>query len=309
MSLLPLFRNRHGVVRSGWALAAATAVMFAAELIARPLSERGDADDPLFVVAVTLVFAVAIAGTLALFKVLYRAPFVELGLVRRRWWLSLCHGLVLGAVTMSLVFAVLLATGQAGVQSVNARRLLSPATAAGFVSVAVIMGAEELLARGFFMTALKKARHHRAVVVVVPAALFALLHLMNGGATVLGLVNTFLAGLLLACLFVRSGSLWLPAGFHIAWNFLEGDVFGMPLSGTDGGQTPVFATELGTNAWLTGGDWGPEGGLLTTGALALAAVYTHVALRRPVPPGHGWTLDGGAHTSVRQALPVQRALV
>jgi len=117
--------------------------------------------------------------------------------------------------------------------------------------------------------------------VLVPAAIFAILHLMNGGATMLGIVNTFLLGLLLAYLFEKSGSLWIGFGFHLAWNFMEGDIYGMALSGTDSGQTSVFITEMGQNVWLTGGAWGPEGGLLVTVVLVLAALYASLAVRSP----------------------------
>lgn len=52
-----------------------------------------------------------------------------------------------------------------------------------------------------------------------------LLTILGLGVGLLSLFNTFLAGMLFAYMFIKSGKLWLSSGFHIAWNYFQGDIF------------------------------------------------------------------------------------
>jgi len=110
---------------------------------------------------------------------------------------------------------------------------------------------------------------------------------MNPGITILSVTNTFIVGILFAYMFVKSGKLWMPAGFHIAWNFVQGDILGMTVSGNK--QTSVFQTTLGSNEFLTGGTYGPEGGAFVTFSLILSLLYIHFVFKTPKHPE--WTLD------------------
>ena len=82
-----------------------------------------------------------------------------------------------------------------------------------------------------------------------------------------------------------TGTLWLAVGMHTGWNFFLGTVFGFPVSGIV--ERSVFLTESDGPALLTGGDFGPEGGLLAAVVLLLgtAALYLPACrLRlRPTP--------------------------
>ncbi len=54
----------------------------------------------------------------------------------------------------------------------------------------------------------------------------------------------------------------MPIGYHIAWNFFQGNVFGFNVSGTTvHGIYNIYALK---NNVLTGASFGPEGGILTT---------------------------------------------
>jgi hypothetical protein len=73
---------------------------------------------------------------------------------------------------------------------------------------------------------------------------------------------------LLSVLYFRTGSLWMPVGFHFAWNFFLGYVYSMPVSGL-----PLYGlldvTEVDPQSRLSGGTYGPEAGLACTIALAI----------------------------------------
>jgi hypothetical protein len=65
-----------------------------------------------------------------------------------------------------------------------------------------------------------------------------------------------------------TGRLSTAIGAHIAWNFVQGAVFGFPVSGDKEGASLIGIAQAGPEL-LTGGAFGPEAGLL--GAVASAA--------------------------------------
>ena len=104
----------------------------------------------------------------------------------------------------------------------------------------------------------------------------------NLGITVLGLVNTSAWGVLLGYAFLRSGDLWLPIGLHMGWNWAL-PLFGVNLSGFTMRMTGyVLHWKIG--ALWSGGDYGPEGGLVTSAIVIALFVYLWKApVRRQRP--------------------------
>ena len=85
-------------------------------------------------------------------------------------------------------------------------------------------------------------------------------------------LNTALIGVPFAVAYLRTRSLWMPIGMHFIWNFLLGFLLGLPVSGL---LVPasVLTARVGGPVWMTGGEYGPEGGVLVTGAILLVTVY------------------------------------
>jgi len=101
--------------------------------------------------------------------------------------------------------------------------------------------------------------------------LFGLAHASNPGITPLGLFNTMAWGVLLGYAFVRSGDLWLPIGLHFGWNWAL-PLFGTGLSGFTMELTG-YALHWRIGAVWSGGDYGPEGGILTSMVVLPLALY------------------------------------
>jgi len=94
------------------------------------------------------------------------------------------------------------------------------------------------------------------------------------------LLGLFAAGLFLAYGYLRTQQLWLPIGLHIGWNFFEGTIFGFPVSGSFFYRLirhSVSGPEL-----ITGGDFGPEAGLIVLPMMVLGAglIYWFTRHRR-----------------------------
>jgi membrane protease YdiL (CAAX protease family) len=129
--------------------------------------------------------------------------------------------------------------------------------------------AEEALFRGVPMIALARA-FGRGTAIVLVAVAFALVHLANPNVTALAIGNIALAGVFLGLAFYAPGGIWTAWGAHLGWNgmlaALDAPVSGVPF------RIPFIDYDPGTPIWLTGGAFGPEGGLASTLALTIAVL-------------------------------------
>jgi hypothetical protein len=132
---------------------------------------------------------------------------------------------------------------------------------------------EELLSRGYQLQNLTDGINLTWGVIISSMA-FAILHILNPGASWISTLGIFLAGLFLALGYILTKQLWLPIGLHIGWNFFEGVVFGFPVSGMSTYKL-VQIQASGPKLW-TGGEFGPESGLLLLPALILGVILLFV---------------------------------
>jgi hypothetical protein len=131
--------------------------------------------------------------------------------------------------------------------------------------------AEEVVFRGLPLVVLAAAIDRR-VAIVVTSVLFGLAHLTNPNVSALAVTNIALAGVFLAVAFYAPGGMWTAWGAHLGWNgmlaALDAPVSGLPF------LIPLIDYDPDGPAWLTGGSFGPEGGLFATVALACAIAVT-----------------------------------
>ncbi len=140
---------------------------------------------------------------------------------------------------------------------------------------------EELISRGYQLQNLAEGVS-LPWALFLSAVLFAALHAANPGADAASFVGLLAAGYFLAYAWVRTGKLWLSIGLHFGWNFFEGVVLGFPVSGL--GVFRLIEQHVTGPALITGGDFGPEAGLVVLPALALGALLIRVYTSdRPAP--------------------------
>jgi len=145
-------------------------------------------------------------------------------------------------------------------------------------AIFIAASGEEMMFRGYaFQILIEKLGAYGTLLPV--AILFGLVHASNPHATWLAIVNTILWGVILGFAFLRSRDLWLPIGLHFGWNAVL-PLFGVNLSGLTIDVTRYEYRWDVLPLW-SGGDYGPEGGLLTT----IFAVGLFFALARvPIKP-------------------------
>jgi hypothetical protein len=194
---------------------------------------------------------------------------------------GLAIGLGLGAAAASaaLLAAVVLANSH---WSRDAGGLGEYLTQVGKTTLVLAPAAlsEEVMFRGIPLVLLAAAIGRGTALVLVAGLIFALFHGLNPGITPLGLGNIALAGIFLGVAFYAPGGLWTAFGAHLGWNAmlaaLDAPVSGLPFG------IPFIDYRAGEPVWLSGGRFGPEGGLLATAAITAALLVTvHWARREP----------------------------
>jgi membrane protease YdiL (CAAX protease family) len=142
------------------------------------------------------------------------------------------------------------------------------------------------------------------IAVALVSVVFGLIHAANDHATALSVTSNALGGLMYALAFVRTGRIWMPIGLHAAWNFVQGTLLGFPVSGaTDWSTGLVRQAEVG-NDLLTGGAFGPEGGLVGIAfrlvVIALIVLATRRTSLRDAGPDYGLVEEARHRESIEQ---------
>jgi len=108
------------------------------------------------------------------------------------------------------------------------------------------------------------------------ALLFAIVHLGNPGANWVSTTNTALAGVWFGLAYLKTRDLWFPFGIHLMWNWAQGSVFGIEVSGLKGIASATLLKEIDRGpAWLTGENYGIEASIACTAAIIIAIALIH----------------------------------
>ena len=214
------------------------------------------------------------------------------------WHKLLPHGAlgtVLGILLVSAVVGVLWLAGSYQVIALNPDPPWLVALLVGGLGSAI---AEELVFRGILFRVTEEGVGTWAAL-AVSALVFSLLHITNRGATTWTSVAIAIeAGLLLGLVYHLFRSLPLCIGVHLGWNFAQGTVYGIPVSGAQI-EGWLVSTRIGPD-WLTGGSFGAEASVVTVGlSLLCSLTLLAVALRRQTLVAAGLAAANPSTTSLR----------
>jgi membrane protease YdiL (CAAX protease family) len=289
MDLQQVFTNQAGRLRSGWRLVVFTLIYVAllflistavrifyviASLIAPGLRPGPYFENIAF--RLILLAAALVVGYLCT-RWLEDLPWRALGLsLHARWLRDFFVGSIIGVASLALATGIAAAGGGLRFRGPDRELLLQIGHTLVFSAVLFIIAAlaEEALFRGYPLQTL--ARSGLAWLGVLLTSIpFAAVHLRNPNVVQgFTFVNTALAGVWLAVAYLRTRSLWFPLGVHWSWNWALGSLFGLPVSGiTNIAPHPLLhGVDLGP-AWLTGGNYGIEGGVACTITLVISTIF------------------------------------
>ncbi len=201
-----------------------------------------------------------------------KRPFATLGFERRGAMFQYGRGLLIGLLTFGGAVGLMALFGYVAPEAGDPTR--AGLAALGGVLLVFLPGwfiqgaAEEVLTRGWMLPVIG-ARYRPWLGILLSSFFFAVMHGLNPNLSILALVNLALYGLFAALYALREESLWGVCAFHAVWNWAQGNLFGLAVSGQETGVgTLLDLMETGPD-WFTGGAFGPEGGLAVTLALAL----------------------------------------
>ena len=223
--------------------------------------------------ALYTVFGVLVAGTIGLgasgllanlltMKIFDRRPFTDIGLqTGRPSALNFVTGILFGGGAAALMLLAPLLAGTGHLVLRENSSFAWPSLVFFLAALWFAAAGEEMIFRGYaFQLLIEKMGPYATVLPV--GVIFGLTHMSNPHSSALAVFNTVLWGILLGYAFLRSHDLWLPLGLHFGWNAVL-PLFGVNLSGlTIDVSRYVYRWDL-LPLW-SGGDYGPEGGLLTT---------------------------------------------
>jgi len=166
-------------------------------------------------------------------------------------------GLALGVTLFSAVIAVLWLLRVYRLQAIGTTAGLG----AGALSALLAATVEEALIRGFLFRIVQMLGG-TWIAILISSAFFGAAHAFNPGATVTSSIAIALeAGVLLAAAYVLTGRLWFPMGLHAGWNFSEGSLYGLSVSGFTAKNALTHGILQGP-VIITGGAFGPEASIV-----------------------------------------------
>lgn len=234
---------------------------------------------PMFLLIDELATIALVTMATAIMAWIEGRSFWSYGLAGRRKLAFLLSGWLGGLASLSLLVAVLAASGYLVFDGVALHGLsvvgYGVVWLVGFLLAGV---SEEMLYRGYLQSTLTRGMGYWPAAVLL-SVMFGLLHLQNPGESYFGIFQVVVAGLLFALLLRLSGSLWLGIGFHGAWDWAQSFLYGTPDSALMAQQHWLVSHPVG-DMRMSGGAVGPEGSLLQVPATLVGLLLLIWVLRR-----------------------------
>lgn len=217
------------------------------------------------VVSVAITVLVVSYAYYGFVRVIERRSVTELS--SQNMFVELASGMLVGAILFSVTIGILWLLGYYKVIGINPWTVIF-----SWLVLAIISGvSEELLFRGILFRVVEESLG-TWLSLAISALIFGLFHLANPNATLWGAIAIAIeAGIMLAAAFVYTRRLWLPIGIHFAWNFVQGAIFGVAVSGNE--ATGLLQSTLSGPPSLSGGDFGAEGSIFAVLVCLVAGSY------------------------------------
>ncbi len=175
-------------------------------------------------------------------------------------------GTLAGAGLFTVALGAVWLAGGYSVIAVNPLWIVLPAV----TGVVFFVGIEETINRGIILPELE-SRLGSWVALVFSSVIFTAYHIVlttNPTAVAIGVI--FGASILIAGAYLLTRQLWLPIALHAGWNFTQGAIFGVAVSGNDASSVALLVGESAGPVWLSGGQYGLEGSVVTLAVVTLA---------------------------------------
>ena len=194
----------------------------------------------------------------------------------------LTSGFLMGALAIGVPCVVLLLVGKLRITpAAHGSWIVSALEMALFLLPAA--AAEELLMRGYIFSVLRESIGWKNTLIAT-SIVFGLLHLRNPGANPETITVVIIAGFFLGTILLVTESLYAAWMAHFAWNLTLAAGLHTSVSGIVS-TVPNYHVVPSGPAWLTGGSWGPEGGVAAALGMFVFLFYLHGRYRGQLANG------------------------
>ncbi len=228
-----------------------------------------DSPDKMWIMLYLTVVSIII--NILICKLIERRTLRTMGVTKHLCLPDYLIGAVLGLAMFSAVIGINYAAGAVRVSDATDAARSIPMMIVMFTGWMIQGFSEEFAFRGFMMMSAGTYKKPW-IAVIFSAIMFGAAHIGNSGATVNGVLNVALFGVVMSLYMLRTDSIWGPAALHTVWNWAQGSFFGLKVSGLDVGQSVLHFEQTDSAAWMNGGSFGLEGGLGTTIILIVVGV-------------------------------------
>ena len=235
---------------------------------------------PDYIMIISL-FSTALATIVCIIycKFIEKRKLSSMGFRKNNAALEYLVGALVGTGLFSLAVGICLVTGALKFDGVSAN--IAWSTLGLFFVGFLIQGmSEEVLCRGYFMISMSR-RAPVAVAVGISSVVFACLHLGNNGIAPLAFINLVLFGVFAAVYMLKRGNIWGVCAMHSLWNFIQGNFYGISVSGTPKMETILNMSSVSSKELLNGGEFGLEGGLAVTIVYTLGIIIMLFVKTKP----------------------------
>lgn len=274
-----VFRNRFDHWRAGWRILVYGFAAYLVSLVIKtPLKMLipGIPESHFLSWTHTLIWVVAnlalLLGGFLVLRFFDRRPVAVLGLGFSRGWIrESLIGLIAGVAVTGFLALILVLTGSVSLQLSEDLRGSLGALPFYLVLFSLAAAVEEFMFRGYPLQAFAEGSR-RWIAGLLLCLPFTLAHADNPDVTMIGVVNIFLASVILVILYFQTRRLWLPITFHLSWNFAQSWLWGFDVSGIKIDNQLFTMTPVGSEI-VNGGEFGLEGSILSTVLFALAIAW------------------------------------
>ena len=211
-------------------------------------------------------------------RLIEKRSFATMGFTKDHMFSQYVKGLLWAVVLFGGAYLLCVGTGAVHFEGVSAG-MIPGYIVLYFVGYMIQGMAEEVICRGYLLVSLSR-NHSVCYSVIISSGVFMAMHMSNDHVTLLSFINIFLCGLLFGLIFVERGNIWMVAALHAGWNFLQNNLFGMPVSGMAQGNSVFTTTFVDGRSLINGGAFGIEGGIAVTVVLALGIYITYRCMDR-----------------------------
>ncbi|MDE6665825.1 MAG: CPBP family intramembrane metalloprotease [Ruminococcus sp.] len=204
-------------------------------------------------------------------------PVSSMGVRKNKLVPHYLTGLVTGIIMMT---AITLLSVIFGVNSISLCKNINVGIILLYLLGFFVQGmSEEFIFRGYLMTTI--GGHHSPLLAVgISSVAFALAHVTNPGFNVASCINLILFGVFAGLYMICFDDIWGVCGIHSIWNFMQGNFYGISVSGTGNTESVFRTTSMTKIGLLSGGKFGIEGSIFTTLILSTGIIIILMNIRK-----------------------------